>query len=103
VKYALTTIIPADGSGVINQEWEGSGPDLKWLQNAVGGLIERVPIAPSTMTYPNWNSESPDYRVTMWVHEEALLRNNPVRNETASMMALQPIFGDAVVVEEWFQ
>jgi len=63
-------------------------PPLKWLQDAVGGLIERVRLAP---TFEKMGYE-------LWAHEEALLRNEPVLNETATFIAGTPIFGTVVLL-----
>ena len=68
--------------------WFQGDPPLKWLQDAVGGLIERVPLADL------W-SES-----VMWAHEEALLTPSPALNSSASMLAQRLIFGDVVLVLE---
>ena len=64
------------------------GPGLSYLQEAVGGLIERV-----------WLPHPYD-DFTMWAHEEALMRADPVVNHTASIMAGTTIFGDVVLVRE---
>ena len=66
-------------------------PPLKWLQDAVGGLIERVRLTPTL--------EMMGYE--LWAHEEALLRNEPVLNETASNIAGTSIFGTVVLVHRW--
>jgi len=80
-------IIEPEGQIVGVEDFE-ERPPLKWLQDAVGGLIERVRLAP---TFEKMGYE-------LWAHEEALLRNEPVLNEDASFMAGTPIFGTVVLI-----
>lgn len=68
------------------------GPTLAYLQEAVGGLIERVPLGPYwTKGWVN---------LTMWAHEEALMTPFPVLNHRATRMAGVPIYGDVVLSRE---
>jgi len=65
------------------------GPSIAYLQEAVGGLIERVYLSPLFDG------------LVMWAHEEALLISDPDLNHAASIMAGgSPIFGDVVLVRE---
>ena len=80
-------ILFADGRDP-ERTWFQGDPPLKWLQDAVGGLIESV-----------WLPDNPDGLV-MWAHEEALLRNEPVFNQSASLLSGLHIFGDVVLVAE---
>lgn len=80
-------IIEAEGPIIGVEDFEDR-PPLKWLQDAVGGLIERVRLEP--------HFEKMGYE--LWAHEEALLRNEPVLNETATFIAGTPIFGTVVLL-----
>ena len=76
-------IIPADPA----QDWRiielsrRGGPQLKQLQDAVGGYLEAVRLPAMGL---------------LWLNEEGVLKGLPY-NHFASVIAIQPIMGDVVV------
>jgi hypothetical protein len=86
------TLIRASGALELIELPKDGDSWLKPLQEAVGGYIEIVHLA-------DWDGNGYD----LVCHEEALLLNEPVFNELATLVAQNShpgirIFGDAVLV-----
>lgn len=72
---------------------------LTQCQSAVGGLIDIVSIAVADKETFVYEDDVPTKaKIEMVVHDEALLKSNPVINPVASALAGQLIFGQAILI-----
>jgi hypothetical protein len=90
VMERYTFLMPAAGENTEGWVTHAAEPSLAFIQEAVGGLIERVPLSPV------WDEEG----YTMWAHEEALMTPFPVLNQVVSTIARMPIYGDVLIVRD---
>jgi hypothetical protein len=80
---------------------QANEPELKQLQEMVGGLIEQVPEAYYRESNADWFSRQHKHEIdAVWCNEEGLLTNEPKANP---FFAPAPwgdrLYGNVVVVE----
>jgi hypothetical protein len=90
-RLAVTTIIRPDGTGE-SRTWDASkSPPLEFLQEAVGGFVERVHTAIGLGGIGD---------VVVFVNEDGLMLELP-HNQAATFLLQRPIVGPIVVCEDF--